>query len=70
MNEITLFDYYFVHIAEPTEEQIERERQHDKQMNPYNDSYKPKLRDRTEIILDIKLGMTLAMLNVRKQFCK
>jgi len=40
----------------PTDYDIEQQFKYDKMRNPYNESRKPKLRDRIEIIVDFKIN--------------
>lgn len=41
----------------PSDADIEFQQKYDRMRNPYNDSHKPKIRDRAEIILDYKIAM-------------
>lgn len=55
----------------PTTEQITTAQRMDKNLNPYNDYNKPKLRDTVEIIADYKLGCAdILLARAVKQFEK
>jgi len=47
----------------PTDYDIEQQMKYDKMRNPHNDSHKPKLRDRIEIIVDFKINAAKMLYN-------
>lgn len=53
---LTKLEYALISSSwEPSESDIDIQIKTDRAKNPHNDSYKPKLRSRTEIILDLKI---------------
>jgi len=64
-NGMTLRDW-FATWHNPSDGDIEREQSNDRARNPYNDYHKPKLRDRQEIICDLKFKHADAMLKARE----
>lgn len=49
------FEILFIDTPNPPEDHIKYEMQYDRSQNPHNDSYKPPLRSRNEIIADFKI---------------
>ena len=64
---LTMRDYFAAHAPEPSLEDIGAQMQRDKNINPHNDSYKPALRSRLEIIADLKFAYADAMLAARNK---
>lgn len=63
---MTLRDYFAATLPSPTENEIELQYKLDKACNPYNESHKPKLRERKEVIADLRYIVADAMLEARK----
>lgn len=64
VDHLTIRDHFAAaHNPDPKDIQLERER--DRNLNPYNDSYRPKLRSTLEIICDLKFEYADAMLKAR-----
>lgn len=66
----TLLDFYVVNAPEPSEDTIKTEMEHDRQLNPHNDSYKPPRRSRFEIIADKKWAYARVLLQKRESHIK
>ena len=64
---MTLRDYFAIRAPEPSKERLERERQSDKNRNPYNEPHKPPLRSDTEIRCVLAYEYADAMLCAREQ---
>lgn len=62
---MTLRDYFAIRAPAPTDDYIKMQLQKDKNKNPHNDSYKPKIRSRVEIICDWNFEYADAMLKSR-----
>ena len=58
-----------INADSPTEENIRFAQQGDHMRNPHNDSHKPKLRSRAEIIADHKLEQGLAVMKGVEDHC-
>lgn len=65
MNGMTLRDWFATHAPMPTKDEIDMQCNFDGAKNPHNDSYKPPLRERHEIIADLKYRYADAMLKAR-----
>ena len=62
-----IFTLAVIHAPMPLEQYITMEQQIDNTKNPYNDSHKPKLRDRNQIIADLKVKYAKCVLEaIRK----
>ena len=66
LEEMTLIDWFATFAPEPNAEIISSEMELDKMKNPYNDSHKPPLRSKLEIIIDYKYKYAKTMLERRK----
>lgn len=64
---VTLRDYFAIHAPQPTDQQISRGMDRDKNRNPYNEPGKPKLREREEIIAALRYEFADAMLRERSK---
>lgn len=63
-NELTKLEYALIHSNwEPDKEDIEREYRYDKNLNPYNEPQKEKLRSQKEIVRELKYNHFSALLN-------
>jgi hypothetical protein len=61
-NGMSLRQWYATHAPQPTEGDIDVQRKYDRNRNPHNDSYKPPLRSRIEIIADLAFEYADAMI--------
>jgi hypothetical protein len=64
---MSLRDYFAAQAPEPSIEDITREQSIDRGKNPHNDSYKPRLREREEIICFLRYKRADAMLAEREK---
>ena len=56
-SELTKLEYALIHSPwEPSEQDIQTQVRRDKDINPYNDNHKPKLRSCSQIIKDLKVN--------------
>jgi len=62
---MTLRDYFATHAPHPTDQDIAMEMNYDRVRNPHNDSYKPNIRDKLEIIAALRYRYADAMLKQR-----
>lgn len=60
--EETLRAMYAAIAPAPTDEEIKWEMQKDRNLNPHNDFHKPKLRERNEVIADLRFKFADTML--------
>lgn len=60
---LTVFEHFMLQAPAPAEDIINLRMAADKSANPYNDSRKPELRSREEIILDHQMEWALAALH-------
>lgn len=64
LKDLTKLDLFAMFAPEPSEEQVSLHQQMDRQRNPYNDGPpKPRIRERVEIIAELKFDYGKAMLN-------
>ena len=66
LNDITPRDVFAMMAPEPTKEAVDMEKDRDRMRNPHNDSYKPRIRSRSEIVAELKYRYADAMLEARK----
>ena len=62
---MTLRDWFATFAPQPSADAILAEQQMDKARNPYNDSYKPPLRSRDQIVADLRWAYADTMLSRR-----
>ena len=62
---VDLRDYFAIHAPEPIDEDIAVQQRYDRGRNPHNDSYKPPLRSREQIIAYLRYCYADAMLAER-----
>lgn len=62
---MSLRDYLAAHAPPPTLAQIEAQQSYDRTRNPHNDSHRPRIRDRHEIIAYLMYQHADAMLAAR-----
>ena len=62
---VDLRDYFAIHAPEPIDEDIATQQRYDRGRNPHNDSYKPPLRSREQIIAYLRYCYADALLAER-----
>lgn len=64
--DISLRDYFAIHAPEPSDEKVRFEMTKDKNANPHNDSYRPRIRQRLEILVQLRYEFADEMLKQSK----
>lgn len=64
---MSLRDWFAGTLPGPSEDRIQQAAKMDKFANPHNEPGKPKLRDRPEIIADLRYAQADAMLSARQK---
>ena len=63
-SELTKLEYALIHSTwQPSKEAFDMEVTRDRNKNPHNDSYKPKLRSAAEIVNDLRKAHFTQILN-------
>ena len=65
---MNLIDYFACHAPQPSNNEVENEMRLDQRNNPYNESGKPKLRDRKEIEISLRYKWASLMMKEREQW--
>ncbi len=60
---ISKLELFMLHAPEPSDDWINMHQQMDRNLNPHNDSYKPRRRSREELIASYKREYAVAMLD-------
>lgn len=64
---MTLRDWFATFAPQPNDDTIALHERGDRERNPHNDSYKPKLRSRAEIVAGLRYAFADAMLAERER---
>lgn len=64
---MSLRDYTAIHAPQPDISQVELHEKLDRSRNPHNDSYKPKIRSRAEIVSALRYEFADAMIAEREK---
>lgn len=62
---MTLRDWFAGVLSQPSEEAVQTQQSLDRGRNPHNDSYKPALRTRDQIVAELRYQQADAMLAAR-----
>lgn len=67
MDDITLRDWFAINSPAPSKEDVEYEMTRDRNFNPHNDTYKPRLRSKKDIECEIRYKWADLMLAARNK---